>query len=783
MMLPQKLKKGDIFKPTCVRTVNDIIDYLKSLTPVGGNNIAIDRKTNGTIISTINDGANKKKSKGQNTPFLYPFKLQQIIDQQTQQGQISVFPGWVFVQGNRESTNYCVWTKNHDNTGAGVNPSGGMTGLDLVNLANVPVGNYLVVYINYISGSEKDQNDVLSVLFSQGLYLLPFNNDTDGNDVGDGAWIPFFPGIQTLIIGQIKVFSTKISVNGTQTTVNRFQVLDQYITSAIYIQNNIQQQWKLQGILQLEDPTNIIQTFDTTLKIKQLFLPESTITVNGIPAIFNGGTIDIFKPSENNAEFMVVYLLYTIYNEKVKIGIGQTADGGLIGVQNNVPVSVLTPEETQITEYNNVYTITLGVYNDNYLWVYFNGQPLAVSIDTKTVNCTDIYDEIPDGVSDTLRNKLHSRQGTEMTGQPVLINQKQPNDYIDIPYLSAGNQYVSKLSQLTMTSGHQQNGFLYPKWRFDLIPGFDQAQWQTLNFNGLNTQSDPKWQEYGKLRLNGEANTAYFLSDIIKAGQHVRIDTTDNALTFNAINYVQQITGDEFITATEMPKEDGEEDTTAKKYQLALNLNIQGKDGIQVSNNSNTYTISYTGGSEDTEQAGYNGPFKLVNNSGAYKIVNGTGASTSKAFVNGILFQLAQTVVSAGEIYLKMDIENNTIEVVNSSSADTATTVYHYIGSISSGGIIRQQWQGGVIYRTIATAGAGMNIEIGGDLAELLMVEIIAPDAEGLPSTALISWKAVYDGTQLQPGVIELDGYGHHKMWPLTTCPVVQDYVNSQQNQ
>jgi hypothetical protein len=41
---------------------------------------------------------------------------------------------------------------------------------------------------------------------------------------------------------------------------------------------------------------------------------------------------------------------------------------------------------------------------------------MNLSLDMKTLTCIDPYNEAADGIADTLRNKLHSRTGTDMTG-------------------------------------------------------------------------------------------------------------------------------------------------------------------------------------------------------------------------------------------------------------------------------------------------------------------------------------------------------------------------------
>jgi hypothetical protein len=52
LQLPRKLKKGDIFKDQTVKSVNEIIDYIKAITPIAGRNVSIDKKQNGVVINS-----------------------------------------------------------------------------------------------------------------------------------------------------------------------------------------------------------------------------------------------------------------------------------------------------------------------------------------------------------------------------------------------------------------------------------------------------------------------------------------------------------------------------------------------------------------------------------------------------------------------------------------------------------------------------------------------------------------------------------------------------------
>lgn len=648
LQLPRKLKKGDIFKEQTVRSVNEIIDYIKAITPIAGRNVSIDKKQNGVVINSTQAGNGKNKRPQSNGGLGYtPFKVIQFINKQTKHSQLTVFPGTVFVLG-KYIDKYTVWTRNFDGVGAGLGPQDNNHGSRVIQLSDerITPGYYFVTYVNYLS-EYVDSNDEVSLIVKNNIYLV--RDDSDGAEKDNGAFFPNFPGIQCLPIATIKVYEEKITDENTneEMTVKRFMVLDQLLYSAVYFENNLYDQWRTAGILRFVDEDNPVQKFDGDISqtngflIEHIYVNKGYITVNENSFISPSQAL----PAQFQNDFNTYTRLYILYGIKNRSETDNPLFVEIYQSDRQLRGRIeYTDPDTQQKFF--VYPILLAVFNQKQFIQTHYGQ-FNLSLDMKTLTCVDPYDEVSDGIADTLRNKLHSRTGTDMTGQPILINEKQPQDFADIHYLSAGNQWTSEIAQQMTLSGN--NGFLYPKWRFDLIPGFDQSQYLTLNFNGLNLDSDPVWEEYGKLRLDSETQNSYFLPDIVQAGQHMKIQSSDDKLVFNAIDYVQSITGDQFITATELSPEEGEngQELTAKKYQLTLNLNIEGQNGINVTKSENTYTVSYTGGggSGTTEATEYNGAFKIVLiNSSTIQIVDQlTWNGSSYAYAGTVQYQRWQT--------------------------------------------------------------------------------------------------------------------------------------------
>lgn len=406
---------------------------------------------------------------------------------------------------------------------------------------------------------------------NRGLYLVPMTGQAK-----DGAWMPFFPGIQTIPIACIQVYTEDFKNSSGQTVqARRFRTLDQYLYSSVYYPNNINQQWCSIAVLQLTDPSSVIQNFEEDLTITALQVQRGLIFANNLKFEHKLEAFPVQVPGEDESIYYL-YLLYGIYKQQLYAEVYQSKTplaGGFLHTFTDSDVTIMaTP-------------ILLSTWDKRSLTVIYEG-PISESIDMKTVICTDYSSEKPDGYSDVLRNKIHSK-GFSETGEIKKINEKQPNDYIDFPIQISGNNVVSDLAEQLIPSG--DNAFIYGKWRFDNIPGFDEKKWLTLNFNGLNQDSDPIWEQYGKVRLDSESEQAKFLPQVLAAGDHIRIDNNGNTLTFNAIDYVEQINGDTFIQATETAVNSG------KKYDLKFNMNLVGENGITVTQNENTYTISYNG--------------------------------------------------------------------------------------------------------------------------------------------------------------------------------------------
>lgn len=223
-------------------------------------------------------------------------------------------------------------------------------------------------------------------------------------------------------------------------------------------------------------------------------------------------------------------------------------------------------------------------------------------------------------------------------------------------------------------------------WDFRSIPGFSESSWQTLNYNGLGSDSEnkkpPVWQDYGKLRLNSASDKAWYLPEVLAAGEHMSIVQQNDKLVLNATDYVDSISGDGvFIMATIMPSDDETNNSTsgatgsktAKQVAISLNLNIEGASGITTSLEGNTWTIAYDGNtsgvtpSEPTTAYEYEGAFKI-------QIVNSSSSSAEVKIIDS-----TNTDIAGPVFYTQSQVLNVPKKTLNVSGLDSAPRYIHCV--------------------------------------------------------------------------------------------------------
>lgn len=108
--LPTKLQSGQQFKPSVVRTVNNIIDYLKTQRLVSDNKtIRLNQLTSGIAISSIQNPI--AKGGGSNASIDHPFKLNIVADEQGNQ-TLNITEARIIINGDEGTRVYFGYYKN-----------------------------------------------------------------------------------------------------------------------------------------------------------------------------------------------------------------------------------------------------------------------------------------------------------------------------------------------------------------------------------------------------------------------------------------------------------------------------------------------------------------------------------------------------------------------------------------------------------------------------------------------------------------------------------------------
>lgn len=556
----------------------------------------------------------------------------------------------------------------------------GDTGFLPIDLSEVQPGEYMVVWSIYTAMNEG------SLKASQILYLI--NGETYVQA------LPNFPGFKSLQLATILVEQKTITVDDEDIVVKRAVIQNQFLFDTKFIQFGVYKPWQTYPIINDENTSDIVKDLNL-FKINKIAIYAGNIKVNSAHTTFNEPATPVSQPnillinavgSDEILDYNNYVYLYLLYR------ISEFSEGKEVEFlfhRSNAPilseVKVINEEDGKKTCYD---YILLSIYNLIWFFQIYNAGNIYTSKDYKNICLTNIdvfstdEEALIDGYADILPNKL---RGKEQSIEKPIINEKQPKTYVDF-HITSGAQ-ISEMGEKIITG--YQSLFMYPQWRFDAIEGFSETDWLALNFNGKNAASDPNWTEYGKLRLNTNSVSDYFIQDIIVPGQHIAVQTKEDKLHIHAIDYVQSIMGDGFIGAEQVTSEE----TSGITYQLGLNLNIVGENGIEVTQNGTTFNVSYNGETPTAEgDGGYTGAYKILKTSENSVSIVDCSSETSQG-----VFSSAGKVVTRSEYggigqYIVTDLASFTV----STSADTYFfLVITYANNSYTTQIVTDAWIGG----------------------------------------------------------------------------------------
>lgn len=107
MNIPSKLQSGQSFKKSTVKTVNQIIDYLKTQRVVGDNRtIRVNQGASGLLLSATPQTP-QKSTGGSASSFNHPFKLSFIQDEQSKKSLLKMESGIIQFMGDVGKVVFC----------------------------------------------------------------------------------------------------------------------------------------------------------------------------------------------------------------------------------------------------------------------------------------------------------------------------------------------------------------------------------------------------------------------------------------------------------------------------------------------------------------------------------------------------------------------------------------------------------------------------------------------------------------------------------------------------
>ena len=110
-MIPNKLQRGQQFKPSVVDKINQIIDYLKTQRIIGDNKtIKVNQLTNSIALTALSNGTRKG---GGSSQIDHPFKLK-IKTQEDGTQVLTIQQGRIWIDGDGGERCYYVYDENED---------------------------------------------------------------------------------------------------------------------------------------------------------------------------------------------------------------------------------------------------------------------------------------------------------------------------------------------------------------------------------------------------------------------------------------------------------------------------------------------------------------------------------------------------------------------------------------------------------------------------------------------------------------------------------------------
>lgn len=571
MQIPRKLCAGQQFKPTIVKRVNQIIDYLKTQRLVSDNNtIRINQLTSGIALSAVVNPPGS--SGGDSAQFDHPFKM--TIDTLSEQGQedqkvLHIKTGFLQMNGDDESriavsfqpndshfnqylplpdeegeyiVTLFVWydPRNEDSQLGWVTRVLYLSQDVLVDEIVTSCGYFSIMLGNILVQQNEDNELTYTVtkqlvngdfaVFDGGIKnpfkaVLAMETYPDDGDVLDQPLMPFY----------VKVNPAKVYLNGElkQTNYTWFQLGQNPFQKYYILKINTLAKTVELGSVALEDYVYTEDQITYNIPVCRLLLGVNSM-IGVIQYLDNDFcfSIDDKKVYLNKDDEIPQYL-----EDKYKIptqnydNLDQNQQSFYDNFNTNSLIKAIRYSSSSSFSTSSMSggasTIDLNFYWDQIYWDYKN-IPNWNGDSSSSSNLQTIYNEnsslkwfdygkIRVNASDTQPNYLNDKIDNK---QWIFKKVSDDNDKLKL-----WTKKLVKGEYIKLTESNQNNDEEKPKvtidWDYKSISGYSSASSNNNIQTICNNAGNLQWYDYGKVRVNANDSSPGFLDSKITPGQWI----------------------------------------------------------------------------------------------------------------------------------------------------------------------------------------------------------------------------------------------------------------------
>lgn len=485
MPIPPKLQTGQNFKQATVRTVNNIIDYLKTQRLVSdGKTIKINQLCSGIALSVPSQGASRGGGGGVQQDF--PFKLYTSIDQNNnpvicmQQGRILL-----------ESTESQPIAYRYETVPQGGGGSTPISAYIPVDWSSAQDGEYLII-------------GVLQAVIQNGQLSLQRCCLVAGGTINIQD-IPCCEGYLTFYIGTVKKTTVQSESSSSSSSSGSpaqytLDVVNNRITSDLIVDGWMQTRPFNVFATINHGQANVIKTAYTDWYVVSMYANEGLVYDDLTRQDISVAQQTIYVPSQGNN------YLYLVLD-------GETGDIQLQWTTTAKDAYVYDENDQYIVQKN--YQIAQVIIARNVIGI------------KQTIDNNIILNE-----SDTYKIKIDNG---DVQAQDLAPNYAVSKLYGDFGTLQGDTQseydgYIGVYEQSNQYSENSNDYALKWKWCYDEI-----SNYSTSDYIQLNANSDSlSWQPAYRVRVNQADTSPGFLSSKLEAGSHIQLTTAFNMIGIDA---------------------------------------------------------------------------------------------------------------------------------------------------------------------------------------------------------------------------------------------------------